>query len=39
MSVLINTNKLNLLLSLLLQSMQKKIKLRRHLTSETKKNK
>ncbi len=37
MSVLTNTNKINLLLSLLLQSMQKKIKLRQYLANETKK--
>jgi len=37
MSVLINTNETNLLLSLLLQLMQKKIKLRRRLANETKK--
>ncbi len=37
MSVLINTNETNLLLSLSLQSMQKKIKLRRRLANEAKK--
>jgi len=37
MSVLTNTNKTNLLLSLSLQSMQKKIKLRRRLANEAKK--
>ena len=36
-SVLTNTNETNLLLSLSLQSMQKKIKLRRRLASEAKK--
>jgi hypothetical protein len=36
-SVLINTNETSLLLSLLLQSMRKKIKLRRRLASEAKK--
>jgi len=35
-SVLININKTNLLLSLLLQSMQKKIKLRRRFANEAK---
>ncbi len=37
MSVLTNTNKTNLLLSLSLQSMQKKIKLRRRFANEAKK--
>jgi hypothetical protein len=37
MSVSTNTNKTNLLLSLSLQSMQKKIKLRRRLANEAKK--
>jgi len=37
MSVLTNTNETNLLLSLSLQSMQKKIKLRRRLANEAKK--
>jgi hypothetical protein len=36
-SVLINTNKTSLSLSLLLQSMRKKIKLRRRLANEAKK--
>jgi hypothetical protein len=36
-SVLINTNKTSLSLSLLLQSMRKKIKLRRRLANEIKK--
>ncbi len=37
MSVLTNINETNLFLSLSLQSMQKKIKLRRRLANETKK--
>jgi len=36
-NILINTNETSLLLSLLLQSMRKKIKLRRRLANETKK--
>jgi hypothetical protein len=36
-SVLINTNETSLSLSLLLQSMRKKIKLRQHLANEEKK--
>jgi len=36
-SILINTNEISLLLSLLLQLMRKKIKLRQRLANETKK--